>query len=440
MITEDRFNRAGVVSDDRSGADAQALAPEWGELTPLELQNELLSYADRYMEGIAEAADSVVAQETDPATRSLFLGTKVIYVSSALNIAAESDTGAALLDMYVMVSLQRSVWTEAWSGQVDPDYAATMARALTRLHRELDKIAGKVLKPLQLEQLRALVEDWRQRNPEQLYVAFVRFNDFPHSQSENLQAELAQEGGLLAPVRKAAREVEEIKLLAERGIFLANHFPIVMEWQMEHLFSKIEMSPLLTGLAEDSDEFVATSVRLADAMEALPDRLSLERAAMLEDLALRVAAERQQTLNQLFLSLDEQRADLLRDLEQGSSQLIQLLQSVEQSGTVLRDTAKSLETLFGGDKPPPAPGEPSGLETLDRTLGNISGAAVELNLLTGNLESLATGGASALLLDDIEARLRAQELRLFLYAAGLILLFFVLLTAYRLAIRDRRSN
>ncbi|NVK40693.1 MAG: hypothetical protein HWE39_05565 [Oceanospirillaceae bacterium] len=71
MITEDRFNRAnraGVVSEDRSGADIQALAPEWGDLTPIELQNELLSYADRYMERVAEATDQIIGQESDPST------------------------------------------------------------------------------------------------------------------------------------------------------------------------------------------------------------------------------------------------------------------------------------------------------------------------------------------------------------------------------------
>ncbi|NVK40692.1 MAG: hypothetical protein HWE39_05560 [Oceanospirillaceae bacterium] len=109
---------------------------------------------------------------------------------------------------------------------------------------------------------------------------------------------------------------------------------------------------------------------------------------------------------------------------------------------MLRDTAQSLEKLFGSDKPGPAraPGEPSGLESFDIILGNISRAAVELNLLTGNLEALATGGASARLLDDIEARIRAQEQRLFLYVAGLILLFFVALTLYRLVVLERQAG
>jgi len=297
-----------------------------------------------------------------------------------------------------------------------------------------------VLKPSQLEQLEAMIADWRRRNPDQLYVAFVRFNDFPHSETESLHSELSQQGGLLAPVRQAVREVEEIKLLAERGIFLANHFPIVMEWQFEHLFAKIEMSPLMEGLAENSDDFVATSVRLADALDALPDRLSQERADTLEDLARRVAEERQRTLAQFFTRLDEQRQGLLNDLIEGNEQLSPLLVSIESSGIVLRDTAQSLEKLFGTDEPPAPPGAPSGFETLDATLGNISRTANELNLLAANLEALATGGTAGLLLDDIDSRLREQELRVFLYGAGLILLIFLLLTVYSLVVRDRRMS
>jgi hypothetical protein len=328
---------------------------------------------------------------------------------------------------------------------VDGEYTGIMSEALSRLEADIFHLASKVLTEEQLGTLRMLISEWRRENPKQHYVAYVRFDDFSASQLRaSFHEELRREGGLLAPLKEAVREIEEVKMLAERGIFLANHFPILAEWHMDYLFSKITSSPEVSGLLEDSHSLVEASAHLVEAMEELPDRLSKERADLLEDLSVRVAEERRHTIDQFVMAVQEQREGLLSDLKEGDEELTALLTKVESAGTVLRDTAQSLEGLFGADEPKVVEEKeaegPTGLEALDVTLGNITAAAMELNVLVKQLESFTTSEATASALDAVDARLRAHEKRLFLYGAGLILLFFLGLTVFAVTTRAFRNS
>jgi hypothetical protein len=450
MVSDELLGRdTGVTSRPHEAPpveeDTDELALKWKDLSPAELHSALLSYADRYMEGIAEAVDGVLERGLDSKTKKLFQGTKVVYVSSAMTIAAEPNPGISLLDMTVMVSLQRIVWEEEWEVYVDGEYTGIMSEALSRLEADIFHLASKVLTEEQLGTLRMLISEWRRENPKQHYVAYVRFDDFSASQLRaSFHEELRREGGLLAPLKEAVREIEEVKMLAERGIFLANHFPILAEWHMDYLFSKITSSPEVSGLLEDSHSLVEASAHLVEAMEELPDRLSKERADLLEDLSVRVAEERRHTIDQFVMAVQEQREGLLSDLKEGDEELTALLTKVESAGTVLRDTAQSLEGLFGADEPKVVEEKeaegPTGLEALDVTLGNITAAAMELNVLVKQLESFTTSEATASALDAVDARLRAHEKRLFLYGAGLILLFFLGLTVFAVTTRAFRNS
>ncbi|MGW8272912.1 MAG: hypothetical protein ACWGN7_05935, partial [Thermodesulfovibrionales bacterium] len=236
MVSDELLGRdAGVASPPREVQPVEEsvgeLAPRYKDLTPAELHSAVLSYADRYMEGIAEAVDEVLERRPAAEVRVLFLGTKVVYVSSAITIAAEPNPGISLLDMAVLVSLQRIVWEEEWGAYVDNAYAAIMKEALSRLEADIFLLASKVMTEAQLATLRELIEEWRSENSEQRYVAYVRFDDFAASrQHTSFQEELRREGGLLAPLKDAVREIEKVEMLAERGVFLANHFPILAEW------------------------------------------------------------------------------------------------------------------------------------------------------------------------------------------------------------------
>lgn len=427
-----------------AAASAGRFAPDWERYQPLELHGALLSYADRYMEGVAQAVDEVIERGIDPGVRSLLLGTKVVYISSAFTVAAEPNPGASLLDMMVMVSLQRVVWEEAWGEFIGGENAEVMSEALKALEKDIFRLAAKAMTDEQVAILRELIAAWRRENPGQRYVAYVRFEDFaPSLLKDRFSEEVSRGGGLLAPVKEAVKEVEEVKMIAERGIFLANHFPILMEWHMDYLLSKVAISPEVSGLLEDSRRLSEAGGNLAATVKGLPDRLAKERADLLEDLAVRVAEERRRTLEQLVETVRGQREELLQDLREGDEELASLLGKIESAGTVLRDTAQSLERLFGADEPKAVEEEaegPTGLEALDVTLGNITTAAVELNVLVKQLESLMSSEATASALDAVDARLRTHEKRLFLFGAGLILLFFLGLIAFAVTTKALRSS
>ncbi|MFP2769580.1 hypothetical protein [Oceanisphaera sp. KMM 10153] len=420
MISEQRLGQMAGQRDNMASVPVAS----GSQLNQVELQSALLSFSDSYMERVAQSIDALVMASTDPQAEALLKGTKVIYVSSALTIAAEPDVGQGLLDMMVMLGLQRRVWEQGWEGLVSREQASELVRVLIALEVDLTLLAGKVLSVKQVTALQQLIEDWHRQNPEQRYVAYVRFDDFADTGlKRSFHDALSEQGGLLEPVREAVQEIEQIKMLSERGIFLANHFPILMEWHMEHLFSKVMVSEPVRRLLDDGHRFSHSSERMSVAMEQLPEQLSQERADFMLDLAARIAAERQQILDHLAMLVGQERRALLDDISSMNQPMTALLQQMEQTGMVLRDTAQSVERMTAPDS---ADGE-TGWIKLDNTLNQISAGAGELNTLVAALERLTTAPADKTLMAALEQKLEDYTLRLALYLAGLIGVFFVLL-------------
>ncbi|MDH4042443.1 MAG: hypothetical protein OEV88_17480, partial [Gammaproteobacteria bacterium] len=115
------------------------------QLTASLLQSELLAFADRYLEAVAEAADWGADHAADPKARAAFRQTKVVYATAAVTVVTEPDPLRVLRDLIVMVRLQKLVWDEgrfAWPGA---EATERMQHALTRLDTQINQLAGRVV-------------------------------------------------------------------------------------------------------------------------------------------------------------------------------------------------------------------------------------------------------------------------------------------------------
>ena len=207
-------NKAGLLPSMSASASGPA------KLTQLDLQRELFTFVDRYMERVAQAADEGVAAASDAQARANLQATKVMYVSSAVAIASEPVPLNALRDLIVMVSLQRMVWEAGGGPQVDQREANRVALALRLLELQILALAERFIPANSIRTLQALILDWRRANSQQHYVAFVRFHDLGASEGASSVDRALSSGGLLARVEAVARD-ESSALLTDSVVSFA---------------------------------------------------------------------------------------------------------------------------------------------------------------------------------------------------------------------------
>jgi hypothetical protein len=95
---------------------------------------------------------------------------------NAYIIAGESEPAIALLDMLSMVSLGRIIFEE--EGQKLYGVAVQpIIQGFRKAENEIQKIAVKVLREDQLENVMSIIRSWRNNNPEITFFQFTRFNN-----------------------------------------------------------------------------------------------------------------------------------------------------------------------------------------------------------------------------------------------------------------------
>ena len=155
----------------------------------------------------------------------------------------------ALLNMEVLVHLQGSVWRDEALKKFG-EKATLLLNVQKELENDIDAIALKALTPEQLEELKALVAEWRTEHPDQRYVSYIRFSDFSgmrprrHDKTPNLLSISRLLSALqIVNMDEATRSVDQARMVAERTIYLSQRIPTILRWQTEMLFF---------GLAKDA--------------------------------------------------------------------------------------------------------------------------------------------------------------------------------------------
>jgi hypothetical protein len=133
---------------------------------------------------------------------------------------------------------------------------------------------------------------------------------------------------MFGSVKKVTKEVEETRMLAERGIFLASRMPLLAGGFGDVWLSKWILNPELQKLVGDVHTFSKVSERLTTVAEQLPDHIASERR------------------------------NLIRDLESQEKALSQTMREATGLISLVNETAQTVATVSAGiDKMLAAPGE-----------------------------------------------------------------------------------
>lgn len=414
-------------------------------VTEAELQADLMSYADRYASIAAQAIDDVAALEPPPEVRRLFSADLVYSAAAAYTIAADANSQVGLLDMVVLSTLGRSVFEEHWRARYGA-FADPVVAGLRKLEVDIWKIADQILDGQQQAELRERIEAFRLANPELTTFSHLRFADFP-SKREASTLRQTSGGGIFKSVKKVTEQVEQTRMLAERGMYLSTRLPLLGGFFADAWLSRLSLNPTVDELLGDVHTFADVSERLATVAEQLPVRVSEERSETIRQLVEEAALLRRETVDQVFEGIAEERNNAIQQLaaeEQRLNGVLTELRLTLTAGNELTISAGALmdklELMTATEQPaqPAQPAKPFDIDDYRETLVEAGATIRDLDELVGSANLLLDSRGTEQVLASIDEVVdRSQKIvnRAFLLSALLIVIALAGFVIARLAYR-----
>jgi hypothetical protein len=410
------------------------LAADSSKKTQQQVQSELMAFADRYFAASLDSAQILEQSLQTPESRYTAAGARLVALVVTTDIAASPNPGAALLDMTVFVTLRRMVWEDYWMPDVYGDAGLPVLDSLSELEDDIWEIAAGVYTPDQLAELRRLIDTWRSKHPDTQAVDFVRLTELGETRQVRTLIDASRPGGMLAPVKEANREIEEMRLLAERLTFMATRMQLMLSLQVEMASAKLAVQPEVQQLLEDSRTFAEVSDRFAEAFATLVADLPEERRAAVDQILSGLGDERKQFMAELTVEDGGVRSTLgdFRDTFEAGRQLADML----NEAVISMDRLVSRMLEGEPARPFDVMDYKATVEEATKTVQEFQAALTTIERILGStltdeeLNSLLEG-ANRLedeVIDDIIDRA-------FLRGVALIVIFFVVLALYRLLMR-----
>jgi archaellum component FlaC len=395
-----------VLPSGACSAPARRQVPETGtaastpQMTQEELQAAVISYANRFIATIGQAAFEFEEKVPTKEGRRIASARKVYSLSAVTEIAAGPHPGASLLDLVVVSTLNRIVWEEYWRPQVFGMPAEIMIDAFKKMEGEAWEMAAKVMTPEQMVELRELIMDWYYRNPGQVAVDYIQFSDFGDLGKKPNLKEIQKPGGLLAPVAEATRAVDEVRMTSERAMFLLTKMQVILGFQVEQVYKDLVMQPEVEKVLKDVNGFRKTTERFADLLENMPAHITAERQATLGEVSELVAQERTAVLN-AFDDRQKSIRAIVKDVQatldrvnstiaglQGTTEDVErLLAGTEKTALVFQNLVQSVDRLAARfeSKTPKEPTEPLNIGDVTMAIQRLQETVVDLNELVLNV-------------------------------------------------------
>ncbi|MFQ5993058.1 MAG: hypothetical protein ACE5NA_11540 [Nitrospiraceae bacterium] len=266
-------------------------------ITKGELQDSLMAFADRFGSTIVETAEVFENREGSARARLVARRMKVFPTIAVIDIAAGPNPAVSLLDMLVLVTLNRMVWEEYWKPKVFGEPADLMIKAWRNLEANIWSIANRVLTSEQQDEMVNLIKEWRDSNRDIVAVAFIRFDDFAESRRKSALEKAAESGGFLG-IKGATRAMDEARFLGERAMFLLTRMMILVPFQIELVYQKMVTEPAVEQLLSDTTTLPKAIHQQAKAVQQVAKAMD-QTAKALEELPKQIAQESEAAITHL---------------------------------------------------------------------------------------------------------------------------------------------
>jgi len=377
-------------------------------MTEVELQSELMSYADRFASIISQAFEDFDALKPEPLARQVIMGDLVFSLSAVYTIAAEPNPQVGLLDMVAITTLGRIIYEENIRRKYG-ESTEVLGEGFRQMEKDIWRIAAKVLTQEQQAELRQLILLWRKDNPDKVVYNYLRFSDFAAQRRNSTLVKKNQTGGLFKTVQEVTQQVEETRMLAERGMFLGTRLPLLMGNFAEVWMEQMIVNPEAQKILADVHTFSSVSERLANVAEQLPDQLmkdisKLRRQTInqvmkdvntwsdvtLDKVMAKVAVEREAFISQFMNRLiGEQKIalDAILMEEERVTALVTELRKAIEGGNNLLLAANTLTEKFNLGEPSadPSDSKPFDIKDYQETIAELTTLVETTNQLVGTV-------------------------------------------------------
>ena len=385
----------------------------------VELSAQLLAIAD-----IASSAfTDRVAQLRVEGTSDLIAYTAETIRNNAVanyrSIALSPDPANGLVNMYIFSKL--GLWGCENRILTHPDlFDEDCDGTYGLVQRRVDALARQWMTSTQIDDLDRRIDEFKQRHPGRVMIGSVRLEDLTRQIARFEERTDQVAPSLFSPVSEAAQQLEQVRLLGDRAIWLLSRMPETLSWRASAFLMEILSSDGFVAIKELASsiserlKLVHESVQsLDDSMDTLGDNVSTGAVAL-------------QELQGEIGSLGGRMASLDGSLDAMSERL----DGTSDSLAALPDRIASLEATLGTMNASLA-GNIDGLGTLAEAGERLD---AKIALLDARIEGLGTSVAS--LTEEIETLEGAKSIidESLLKAAGLGALLIVFAGVSRYAV------
>jgi hypothetical protein len=394
------------------------------------LQSEVMRAADGYVSLVAQAADDFAAKVGTLDARTAALEWKLRQGTSAFDIAAGENPKLNAVDLVVLASLSRRVVENYWVGQKFGKAALPLLETHRYLETNAWSLIATVLTFEQQVELRDLITQWAQQNPDQRYVGAARLSDFMAVLgNKGLQEQAAKPNSVLnllnidplSGIDPAVRAVEQTRYFAERLMYYVERAPMLLRWQVEALSYQISAQPAPQQVLSNFTSLTQSAHVFADTAEQLPKLVNDQREA---------------AINQMFAGIATERSNILASLNTQEAQLRELLPEVRQTlqaggemGKSLNGAIKSLDAFVHYVSPPETNPAPPSTNSQPFNVLDYGKAASEVAAMSRDLNVLITSAnqsATQLVVLSEQATTRAERVVDRAFRLGLALVVILL--------------
>ncbi len=269
-----------------------------GAVTMAQLQMKVMRFADDYVANVAQAADAFSAQATTPEGRLAGLRIKLGQATAAYTDASGENPVVNALDMLVLVTVTRMA-VEDYGMETYGDAMRPVLETQRRLETNAWSLARGVLKPSQEQELKNMINTWRQKNPHQVYVGNLRFMEFASALGKAPKQSSASSSSIFsllyidpfAGLDPTAAAIEETRQLGERFMYYSQRMPALLAWQSEVVVLEMANQPESRQLLTNAQQLAASAESFSRTAGQLPKVINDQRQAAIQQVFDQMAGE-----------------------------------------------------------------------------------------------------------------------------------------------------
>ena len=258
------------------------------------LQSDLLRFSDTFILATSQATDELQL-EGQPIKRDQQVLVRVRFSSDILALVTGANAIGNLVNMLVYTTSARFGVEDYWLPKVYGDSVMPLLKVLREQEKNIWDLAGEILTFDQRGELKKAIANSREKSPHTKgefgsFASLSLVNDIIKSSAQTKSSFMPSsvfkllDIDPLAGLDPATRELTETRLFGERAMFIVQHMPQLLEWQMELLAARTSKNQEVQQMVSNTTKIAIAGDLLSRTFEQMPSLISSEREKILAAL------------------------------------------------------------------------------------------------------------------------------------------------------------